>query len=35
LKHYLPKPYSGLVKLTKNYRHQISEDAGDMSAYPS
>lgn len=35
LKHYLPKQYTGLVKLTKNYRHQISEDATDMNAYPT
>jgi PhoH-like ATPase len=30
IKHYLPKPYSMLVKLNTNYRHQMSEDAEDM-----
>jgi predicted ribonuclease YlaK len=33
IKNYLPKHYSGLVYLNRNYRHQASEDADSMSAY--
>lgn len=33
IKHYLPKPYSTLVALPRNYRHQISDDSDDMRAY--
>ena len=32
IKHYLPKPYSMLVQLMKNYRHQMSEDSEEMPA---
>ncbi|MBN1792423.1 PhoH family protein [Candidatus Woesearchaeota archaeon] len=34
IKHYLPKPYSGLIYLTRNYRHQISEDTEQWHVYP-
>ena len=33
IKHFLPKHYSGLVYLNKNYRDQASEDSDSMRAY--
>jgi predicted ribonuclease YlaK len=35
IKHYLPKNYTALVKLTKNYRHQASKDASSWRVYSS
>ncbi|MFH1917112.1 MAG: PhoH family protein [Nanoarchaeota archaeon] len=33
IQHYLRRPYSCLINLTKNYRHQMSEDAKDWRVY--
>ena len=33
VRHFLPKPYTGLVYLNRNYRHQASEDSDSMRAY--
>ena len=35
IKHYLPKPYSGLVYLPRNFRSQASEDSEEMRVYNS
>jgi len=35
IKHYLPRPYSALVTLSKNYRSQMSEDATGWRVYSS
>lgn len=35
IRHYLRMPYSMLVKLTRNYRHQMSADADSWKVYAS
>ena len=33
INHYINRPYTSLVKLSRNYRHQISEDSDSMNVF--